>query len=204
MTRQPTIQLGIHLPVTADAKSHFKFYGPQAIHGLHLSMALRAVQTCPFDVGNVIEKNKARHPVNPYPGHRLFLLIMLLFLENLRMVRNDVLMAEKALLHWGQAGIRGAFDKGMAEPAVDLLYPGMDPMAEIDRLLRAKPLSGEAVIEIEHGREEQDNHAHPEIATLRFESLFCHQNPLRIAVYQLLPKPQAQGFSFSSCGCIAL
>ena len=95
-------------------------------------------------------------------------------------------MAEKTLFHRREAGVRRAFDEGMAEPAVDLLHSGMDPMAEIDRLLRAEPLFGEAVIEIEHGREEQDDHAHPEIATLRFESLFFHQNPLCSAGYRPL------------------
>ena len=85
MTRQPTIQLGVHLAVTADTKPHFEIYGTQAIHVFHFSMALRAVQTGPFDVGKVIEINEIWHPENPDPGHRLFLPVMLLFLENLGM-----------------------------------------------------------------------------------------------------------------------
>jgi hypothetical protein len=186
MTRQPTIQLGIHLPMTADAKAHLKFYGMQAIHVLHLPMALRAVQTGPFNVGKVIEVNEIRHPENSDPGHRFFLPVMLLFLEDLGMMRNDVFMAEKTFFHGRKAGIQGSFDEGMAEPAVDLLHPGMDPMAEIDRLLRAETLSGETVIEIEHGRDEQDDPAHQKIAMLRSEPTLFHQIPLGAALRRFL------------------
>ena len=153
MTRQPTIQLGIHLPMTADAKPHLKFYGTQAIHGLHLPMALRAVQTGPFDVGNVIEINEIRHPIDPHPGYRLFGFIVLPLFPDLRVLGDNVLMAVETFFHGRNPGIRRSFRIRMAVPAVDLLYPGMNSMAEIDGLLRAKPLSRKAVIEIEHGHE---------------------------------------------------
>jgi len=174
MTRQPAVDLRLHLPMTVEAKSHFKIYGFQAIHGFHVSMALRTIQPGPFDMGDVIKIDKIRHPKNSDPRNGNFPVIMLLFLENLRMARNDVLMAEKTFLHRRQPGIGRPFHEGMAEPAVDLFHPGMDAVAEVNRLLRADPLPGINVIEIEHGREKEDNHSHPEIATLRSYRLLSH------------------------------
>jgi hypothetical protein len=40
MTRQPAVDLRLHLPMAFEAKSHFKIYGFQAIHGFHVSMTL--------------------------------------------------------------------------------------------------------------------------------------------------------------------
>ena len=182
MTRQPAVQLGVPLPVAANAKSHFKIYRTQSIHILHFTMTLRTVQPGPFDMRNVIEINEVRHPIDPQPGDGFLLIIVLLFLENLGMVRNDVLMAEKAFLHGRQSRMGGAFHVRVAESTVDLLHPGMNPMAEINRLLRADPLARENVIQIEHGREKQGDPSNPEIATLRFEPLFFHQFPLPSAL----------------------
>lgn len=41
-----------------------------------------------------------------------------------------------------------AFDKRMAEAAVDLFYPGVYPVAEKDRLFRSEVLFWKKVIEI--------------------------------------------------------
>jgi hypothetical protein len=174
MTRQPAVDLRLHLPMTVEAKSHFKIYGLQPIQGFYISMTLRTIQPGPFDVGDVIKIDKIRHPKNSNPRNGIFPVIMLLFLENLGMVRNDVLMAEKTFLHRRQPGIGRPFHEGMTETAIDLFHPGMDAMAEVYRLLRANSFAGINVIEIEHGGEKEGNHSHPEIATLRSCRLRFH------------------------------
>ena len=60
-----------------------------------------------------------------------------MFLLNLRMVGNDILMAVQTLLHRRNPGKGGTVHVGVTELALDLLHPVMDPMAEGDGLFRA-------------------------------------------------------------------
>ena len=68
--------------------------------------------------------------------------IMLLLLKELRVGGDDVFMAEKAFFHVRKARMLRPLHIGMAEPAVDGLNPGMDPVAERNGLLRPDPLPG--------------------------------------------------------------
>jgi hypothetical protein len=174
MTRQPAVYLRVHLAMTFEAESHFKIYGLQAIHGFYISMALGTIQPGPFNMGEVVEIDKIRHPEYSDPGNGVLLVVVFPFLENLGMVRNDILMAEETFLHRRKTGIGRTLHEGVAEPAIDLFGAGVDAMAEIDRLLRADSFAGIKVIEIEHGREKEGDHSHPEIATLRSYRLRFH------------------------------
>ena len=67
------------------------------------------------------------------------------------MGRDHVIVAKKTFLHLRDTRILGPLDEGMAEAAVDLLYPRMDAVAERDRLVRSYPKG-----RIEAVEEEQD------------------------------------------------
>ncbi len=90
-----------------------------------------------YKIGNKVDAN---------PGDRdLFVQMFLLFL-NLRVHRNYVFMAKETLFDFRQSRMLRALDIRMAETAVDLFYPGVYPVAEIDRLDRSDVLSREKVI----------------------------------------------------------
>jgi hypothetical protein len=61
------------------------------------------------------------------------------------MQRDDVLVAEKALLHIGYSCPGGSFREGMTEKAAYLFDSGMNPVAEINRLLYPCSLLGKDV-----------------------------------------------------------
>ena len=102
---------------------------------------------------------------------RVFGFIMLLLFNQLRVIRDDVLVAKKTFLHGRQTGMFGPFHIGMTEAAVDLLHPGMHPMAEIDGLLRADVRLRISIIEVEHGSHKGDNDPQPAKPFRRFMSL---------------------------------
>ena len=154
MTRQPAIQLRVHLAVAVDAKPHLEIQRPQPVHGFYISVTLDTIQAGPFDMGDVIEKDEIRDPVGTDPRYGFFLPVMFLLLNDLGMVRNNVLMAEEALFQGRDPGMSRSFHKGMAEAAVNLLHPGMNAVAEINRLLRAKPSLGIIIEEVEQGGKE--------------------------------------------------
>ncbi len=64
-------------------------------------------------------------------------------------------MTVKAFLHSRNPCILGSVYERMTEPAADLLHPCMDAVTEVDRLLRADPLAGINIIEIEHDDEQK-------------------------------------------------
>jgi hypothetical protein len=100
-------------------------------------MAAGAVEPGLRYVGFVTEKDKLRDPENPYPGDRFSRIQVGLLFPDFRMVRYDILVAEEALFYGGQAGILRPADIRVAEAAVDLLHPRVDPVAERDGLAGA-------------------------------------------------------------------
>jgi hypothetical protein len=118
---------------------------------------------------------------------------MLLLLNDLGMLGNDVIMAEEALLHRRNSGIWGPFRKRMAESAVDLLYPGMHPMAEEDRLLNPDVPLRIHVIKIEHDPKEKGNDPQPNISPPGFGVLVSNSHHA---------KPQSNsGFGMLNAEC---
>lgn len=147
---QPAVDLSIFLLVAGNAKTHLKVHGSQPVHGLHLAVAVAAFQLTPEDVRLVVELHIIGHVIDLNPGHWGIGIIVLSFFNNLRVLGNDIFVAEETLLHRRQPRVSGAIDKGMAKPAVDLLDSCMHPMAEKDRLPRADSSTRIKVIEVQH------------------------------------------------------
>ncbi len=175
MTRQPAVQLSSHLPVAADAETHFEFYRSEPVHGLHVPVAVGAIQLGPQDMGLVTEEDEVGEDEDSDPGDRPFREKVFLLLENFRMVGNDVFVAEKTFFHGRKPGMLRAFHEGVAEAAVDLLYPGMDTVAEEDWLLLADASQGGKIVKIPHGRKEDCPNCQPDVAAFHLSKLgFVH------------------------------
>ena len=177
VARQPAIDLRIFLFVTGDTEVHLEIYRFEAVKGGHGTVAFRAIQLSPVDVRFMAELDVIGYVKDAQPGNGYLLVVVLLFLHDLRMGRNDVLMAEEAFFHRRDARVLGTIHEGMAEPAVDLLHSGMHAMAEIDGLLRAKVRLGIEGIEIEHDPHEQSQHPGPSdplVSGLNLFALFSH------------------------------
>jgi len=184
---QPAVQLSVFLLVTRDAKTHLEVYRPQPVHGLYLAVAIGAVQLTPNDVRLVIELYVVRHVIDLNPRHRGVGVVMLPFFNNLRVLGNDVVVAEKTFLHCRESRPSGTIDKRMAEAAVDLFDSGMHPVAEINRLLRTDPPIRINVVEIQHCGDQYGRPGQPQtppysVTIMLFDS-FSHR-PLLIHHYQ--------------------
>ena len=136
MTGQPAAEVGLLLPVTVDAESHQETVFLESVHGLHLAVALLAGQFL-LNVSLMVEKDKLWNIV--YLGPRCWSLgvVILVLLLNPRKLFYDVVVTIQAFLHWWNSGKFGATHIGMAELALDILYTGVDPVAEWYGLLRA-------------------------------------------------------------------
>lgn len=148
MTRQPAIYLRSSFTMTANAKPHLEFHRAQPVHPFHIPMAFGTIEPRPFDMGDVVEKNEVGDPVNTHPGNGFFRFVVLLFFEDLRVHGNNIVMTKETFFHGRNAGIRGPFHEGMTEATVDLFLPCMDPVTEINWLLRTNISLGIEVYKI--------------------------------------------------------
>jgi len=186
VTCQPAVDLGILLFVAGDTKVHLEIHRLKAVKGGHGTVAFRAIQLSPVDVRFMAELDVIGYVKDAQPGDGYLLVVVLLFLHDLRMGRNDVLMAEEAFFHGRDARVLGTIHEGMAESAIDLFHPGMHAMAEIDGLLRAKVRLGIEGIEIEHDPHEQSQHPSPNdplVSGLILFVLFSHPLSQRVRVF---------------------
>ncbi|HSK13023.1 MAG TPA: hypothetical protein VK907_07385, partial [Phnomibacter sp.] len=172
MARQPAIHLSFHLAMAVYAKLHFEFNGHQAVHPLHRSMAAGTFQIGPADVRQVLKFDMVRHIKNFHPFHGLPGVIVSSFILNFRVQGNDIFMAVEAFLNGGNTGVLAALDIRMAEAAVDRFDPGVNPMAEGDRLPRTDPLMRIGIINIDQATHQDKNNqqpAEPSNGRLRFQ-----------------------------------
>src|SRR5512143_1039220 len=102
---------------------------------------------------------------------------MLPLLLDLRMIGDNIGMAEEAFLHGRDPGIPRPVYKRMTEPAIDLLYSRMDAMAEKNRLLRAEVAFGVIIIKIDHPGKDKSQDPEPCKPALCFDRLLFHQSP---------------------------
>ena len=153
---QPAVQLGVHLSVAIEAKAHFEILPDKPVHLPHLPVAIFAIETG-SQVRPMVEFHMVGHIENPDPRHRYFRFQMPPFLQNLGVLRNDVLVAEETDAYGRDSGVGRTFPKRMAEAAVDLLDPRVNPVAEENRLNRADPPVREIIIEIDEPRKETDH-----------------------------------------------
>jgi len=155
MTRHPAVKFRPPLPVAVDAEAHLKIHGHEPVHVFYFPVAVRAVDSRP-DVGAVVEFHMVGHIINANPGDRSFGFQVPSLLNDLGMLRDDVLVARETLAHRGNPRVVGPVHVGMTESAVDLLDPGVNPVAEKNGLLGADGLLGVEIIKVEHPREEED------------------------------------------------
>ncbi len=80
-----------------------------------------------------------------------------MLLLNLRMICDDVPVAEEAFVHRRHPRVDGPVHIWVAEPALDLLHTGMHPVAEADGLRGANGGSGGCVEKVE--KPQRQNHA---------------------------------------------
>jgi hypothetical protein len=144
-----------------NAKPHLEFCVLEPVHGLHLAMTLFAKDFL-FDVPFVVEKDMLRQIIHLDPGGRcLGVEIMVLFLD-LRVIGNDVFVAVEAFFHSRDPWERGAAHIRVTELALDFLHSRVDPVAEGDRLLRAKALDRHEIKKIEPEKDDsqaaEDHH----------------------------------------------
>ena len=161
MACEPTVELRLSLPMAIDAETHFKIHRKQAIEFLHLTMALDTIHLA-SNMRLVIEFDMIRNIKDSNPGDRCLRVKMPPLLHDLGVLSNNISMAEKALLDGRNPGILRSVDKGVAESTTDLLDPCMNPMTEIDRLLRSNRLLRIHIIEIDHATKDQGQHDKPD------------------------------------------
>ena len=161
MACEPAVELRLSLPVAIDAETHFKIHRDQTIEFLNVSMALDTIHLA-SNMQLVIEFNMIRNIKDSNPKYRCLRVEVPPLLYNLGMLRNNRPVAEKALLDERNPGILRSVHKGVAESTTDFLDPCMNPMAEIDRLLRSNRSVRVHIIEIDHATKEQCQHDQPD------------------------------------------
>jgi hypothetical protein len=83
---------------------------------------------------------------------------------------NDILVAVEAFFHTRQPGVVRPFHIRMAEAAIDLLHPRMDPMTEWNRLLRANVVLREKVVKVQQQHYEAGGNKKPLVPPSRIEN----------------------------------
>lgn len=134
MTGQPAVQIGPFTFVTFNAESHFESFSSNSIHGFDLSMAFFTLDFF-FNMPLMIEENVFRDIEDLFPGGRRPGVKIFMFLLNPGVIGNDVFVTVQAFFNRGNSWMNRSFHIRMAEPTLDGLDTGMDPVAERDRLL---------------------------------------------------------------------
>jgi hypothetical protein len=138
-----------------DAESHLEIYTLDPVHALNHPVALPTGNGLLY-VPLVVEEDMLREIIGLHPGRWDAVVVIPVLLLDLGMTGDDVLMAIEALLHRGQSRVQGTFHIGMAELALDLLDPAVDPVAEGYGLFRTEVLSGVNVKEIQKNKKEKE------------------------------------------------
>ena len=136
MTRQPTIHGRLLFPVAVNTKAHLKIRVPEPIHSLHGPMALAAINIL-LHMSFVIEEHILRQIVDLFPWNGGIGIEVCVFFPYLRMIGNDVLVTEQALLHSRNPGMGRSCRVGVTKQTLDLFYAGMHAVAEGYGLFRS-------------------------------------------------------------------
>ena len=104
MARKPAVKLGLSFPVTGDAEFHLKRNRYQAIKFFYITMAHSTIDIF-SDMRGVIELNMVRNIIDPLPGYRRFCFQVPALLNQLRVLRDNIIMTKKAFAHFGDTGL---------------------------------------------------------------------------------------------------
>jgi hypothetical protein len=135
MACQPAVQLGVPFAVASDAEAHLKIDPFQSVLLFDIPVARLTIDLIPAHMRLVMEENVIWRKEDSNPGDRFFRIEMFPFLKNLRVLRDDILMAEKTFLHRRKSGALRPFHIRVAETAIDGFAPRMNPVAEKNGLL---------------------------------------------------------------------
>ncbi len=163
MAGQPAVELSLPFSVASYAKAHLKIDGDEPVLSFNVAVTLFAVDLVPTHMGLMTKKDIIRHEKDPDPGDGFLRLKVIQFLQNLRMLRDDVLMAEKTFLHRGKPRVLRTLHKGMTETAVDFFHTGMDAVAERNGLSRPDRSTWVSEHEIRHQGKEKGRKQEPEV-----------------------------------------
>jgi hypothetical protein len=132
----PAIDTGFVVPVTAEAPSHLQIDATlDAIHGGHIVVTLQAVDSC-LNMCPMGKIDMLRKLIDPDPFYRSLAFHVFKQFDDFRAVFGDMKMTGLTGLQRWNAGNRRDLDTPVAVSTVDAVLPGMQTMAECDRLLR--------------------------------------------------------------------
>src|SRR5574337_157052 len=133
MTR-PAIDARLMLSVTVQAPPHLDLDFPgNARHAGNVSMTGTACESSAY-MHHVRKIDVVRHPVDPDPGDRFFVVPVHHELLYFRFVPRDEQMAGPAVRHRGDTGDGRLRGVSVAKEARDAVVSGMDFVTEGDRL----------------------------------------------------------------------
>jgi hypothetical protein len=124
---QPAIQVGLLLTVTIDTETHLEMNALDPVHGLHRSMTLFAGNILLY-VPFVIEDDVFGQIVDLTPRGRGVRVVILVFLPDLGMIGDNVLVTIETFLDRWDSRVNGTPHVGMTELALDLLDTRMESM----------------------------------------------------------------------------
>jgi hypothetical protein len=150
---KPAVQISLLLFVARDAKTHLERDARQTIKGLNLAMTLFAHDLL-LDVPFVVEKDVLRQIVDLDPRCRRLGIEIVVFLSYLRVTGDNVLVTIETFFHRRDPREGRTVHIRVTELALDLLHSRVHPVAEGDRLLRAKALDRHEVEKIEPDRDD--------------------------------------------------
>jgi len=133
MARQPAIQWPFFFLVALNAKSHFKIDAADSVHAFNFTVTLTAVDIFP-DMSLMFKQNMLGQKIGFSPGYRCPGIKILMLLLYLRMIGNNILMTVQAFLHRRDSWKRGPVYIRVTEPALNLFYPGVNPVTKGNRL----------------------------------------------------------------------
>jgi len=160
VTCQPTVQIGLFKFMTFNAESHLESFSSNSIQGFDLSMAFLTFDFL-FNMPLMVEQNVFRNVEDFFPGCRRPGVKIFMFLLNPGVIGDDVLVTVQAFFNRGDSRMNRPFDIRMAEPALDRLDTGMDPVAERDRLFGTDPGCRRDVKKIEKTQNQQHAQSGP-------------------------------------------
>jgi hypothetical protein len=91
--------LGFPLPVAFHTEAHLEVDRNKTVPAFDIAMTLRTIDLIPANMWPMMEKHIVRRKEDTDPRDRFFSNKMLVLLHNLRMLRNDVQVAEKTFLY---------------------------------------------------------------------------------------------------------
>ena len=98
MARQPAIDIGVFLIVAFQTHSHLPVFGRQAVHILNRTVAFPAGDFF-VNMALMVEQDVFRHVVDLDPGRWCLGVEIFMFLLDLRVLFNNIIVAVQTLFH---------------------------------------------------------------------------------------------------------